>query len=93
MRGKTFVDFLRVLTDFQSLAEGKSCGGFCAMQKREKKIPTMIPTSGLCRLFSPLFYFCLMKMLIGVPESSHSSRILFSRNRLYGSFTYWGRFA
>lgn len=40
-----------------------------------------------------LNYFCLIKTFIGVPEKSHLSRILFSRNLLYGSFTYCGRFA
>ena len=31
--------------------------------------------------------------VIGVPVKSHSSRNLFSKKRLYGSFTYWGKLA
>ena len=33
-------------------------------------------------------YFWRIKILIGVPEKFHFSRILFSRKRLYGSFIY-----
>ena len=39
------------------------------------------------------FYFCRINIFIGVPEKFHFSRILFSRKRLYGSFTYCGRLA
>lgn len=38
-----------------------------------------------------LRYFSRIKIWIGVPEKSQFSRILFSRKRLYGSFTHCGK--
>ena len=39
------------------------------------------------------FYFCRIYTFIGVPVRFYFSRILFSRKRLYGSFTYCGKLA
>ena len=38
-------------------------------------------------------YLALINSCTGVPVKSHHSRNLFSKNRLYGSFTYCGRLA
>ena len=38
-------------------------------------------------IYTGLFFFCRIYTFIGVPADS-ISRILFSRKRLYGSFTY-----
>ena len=40
-----------------------------------------------------LRYFFLIKTVTGTPWKSNSLRSWFSKKRLYGSFTYWGKLA